>query len=256
VEIAEHIDALSQQGQLLADAAAAAGPDAAVPSCPGWVVRDLVQHQGGVHRWAAGIVSVPRTEPWNADLIDVVGSWPADADLIDWFTDGADTLVQVLSDADPGLACWTFLAAPSPLAMWARRQAHETAIHRVDAELAAGGQLTPPSAPFAADGIDELLRCFITRPGGKLRADPPVRLRVRCTDTAGDWLVRIGPGGVETSATEATATDTTTAGCTISGRAEDLYLALWNRPPATALTVEGDRAIMDLFASQVQIRWS
>lgn len=35
--------------------------------------------------------------------------------------------------------CWTFLDAPSPLAFWARRQAHETAIHRADAQLAADG---------------------------------------------------------------------------------------------------------------------
>jgi transcription elongation GreA/GreB family factor len=34
VEIAEHIDALREQGDLLADAAERAGLDAAVPPCP------------------------------------------------------------------------------------------------------------------------------------------------------------------------------------------------------------------------------
>jgi uncharacterized protein (TIGR03083 family) len=262
VEIAEHIDVLSRQGQLMAVAAAAAGLDAAVPSCPEWVVRDLVQHQGGVHRWATSIVSVPRTELWDVDLIDVVGSWPADADLIDWFTDGAAALVQALSNADPDLACWTFLAAPSPLAMWARRQAHETTIHRVDAELAAALPVTSPPGLFAADGIDELLRCFTTRPYVKLRSDPPVTLRVRCTDRADSWLVQIGPERVRASTGEDALDDSATADCTVSGRAEDLYLGLWNRLPATLgqpasrLAVEGDPAIVDLFTGRVQIRWS
>ncbi len=121
MEIAEHIDALREQGRLLAAAATAAGVDAAVPSCPGWAVRDLVRHQGGVHRWAEGIVATPRTEPWDVDLDEVVGTWPADEDLIRWFSDGCERLAAVLSRAGPSLACWTFLPAPSPLAMWARR---------------------------------------------------------------------------------------------------------------------------------------
>ncbi len=195
MEISQHIDALRDAAGRLSAAAAEAGPDAAVPSCPDWVVRDLVRHQGGVHRWAAGIVGTPRTEPWNVDLEDVVGAWPDDADLLAWFDAGADALASVLSEADPGLACWTFLPAPSPLAMWARRQAHETSVHRADAELAAGGHLTPVPAAFAADGIGELLECFAPR-GGRLRADAARTLRVRCTRhgsrMAGQLRARLG----------------------------------------------------------------
>src|SRR6204780_1534249 len=61
-------------------------------------------------------------------------------------------------------SCCGFLDAPSPLAFWARRQAHEPAIHRADAESAAG-DVTPFPAVFAADGIDELLVCFASRGG-------------------------------------------------------------------------------------------
>jgi uncharacterized protein (TIGR03083 family) len=169
VDIDQLLDALTNEGQRLAAAAAVAGPEAEVPRCPGWVVRDLVRHLGGVHRWATSIVDGPRAEPWRVDLDEVVGSRPADDDLLGWFTQGHARLVEVLATSDPDLDCWTFLAAPSPLAMWARRQAHETAIHRVDAELAAGWPVTPLPQAFAADGIGELLTCFITRPGGQLR---------------------------------------------------------------------------------------
>jgi len=252
VEISQHIDALRLAGGRLAAGAAQAGPDAAVPSCPDWVVRDLVRHQGGVHRWAAGIVGTPRTEAWNVDLDEVVGTWPDDADLIRWFEDGLDALVTVLSQAPADLACWTFLRAPSPLAMWARRQAHETSVHSADAELAAGQTPARFRPAFAADGISELLECFITRRGGRLRSDPEQVLRVRCTDTAGDWLVRIGPDGVVTTAAEGDPR----ADCEVAGSASDLYLALWNRRPAADLDVAGDRAVLDLFAHKVQVRWS
>ena len=251
MEIAEHIAAIASEGERLAAAAAAAGPDAAVPSCPDWVVRDLVRHQGGVHRWATGIVAGPRTEAWNVELDEVVGTWPSDAELIGWFGDGLDRLVSALSAADPGLVCWTFLKAPSPLAMWARRQAHETSIHRVDAELAAEWPVTPFPAPFAADGVDELLTCFITRRRSRLRSDTERLLRVRCTDDAAAWLVRIGPDGVVTTASGAETPD-----CEVAGDASDLYRALWNRPPAGSLSVDGDRDLLGQFGDQVQIRWS
>ena len=65
-------------------------------------------------------------------------------------------LVVVLHDMP------TFLPAPSPLAMWARRQAHETAIHRYDAQHATGTSAGFDPA-FASDGIDELVSGFAPR---------------------------------------------------------------------------------------------
>jgi uncharacterized protein (TIGR03083 family) len=202
------------------------------------------------------------------DLPDVVGAWPADDELVEWFAAGVSDLVSTLRAASPELACWTFLAAPSPLAMWSRRQAHETAVHRVDAELAAGWPVTAFPVPFAADGIDELLTAFITRPHGRLRSPMPVTLQVRCTDTPAEWLVRIGPDGVTTEAAagegggggESGGRDAAAAGraadCTVGGTAGDLYLALWNRKEAGGLTAEGDRGVLDLFLDRVHIRWS
>jgi uncharacterized protein (TIGR03083 family) len=249
VDVAEHLAGLRADGPRLASAAASAGLGTKVPSCPEWVVGDLVRHVGGVHRWATAIVAGPRTEPWAVDLDEVVGTWPADGELLAWFEEGHARLVGVLARADAGVNCWTFLPAPSPLAFWARRQAHETAVHRVDAELAAGWR-TPLPPSFAADGIDELLSCFITRPGGGLRSDPARTLRIRCTDTAGDWLVRISSGPVETTIPGGD------ADCEASGRGSDLYLSLWNRRGTEALTVRGDGGVLDLFRSRVHVRWS
>lgn len=250
MNVTEHLSHLDDAGQRLSAAAAAAGPDAPVPSCPDWVVRDLVMHQGGIHRWATSFVRERRTEFWGIDLGDVVGSWPSDADLLDWFAAGHADLIGAIRAADPDLVCWTFLPAPSPLAMWARRQAHETTVHRVDAELAAGWPLAKIPAAFAADGVDELLRCFITRRGGSLRADPARTLRVSCTDGSGDWLVSVQPDRVVTSAG-----DDGPADCHVRGTASDLYLALWHRLPLASVSVEGDANVFDLFNEQVKVTW-
>ncbi len=253
MEVAAHVDALRGEGRLMANAVGIAGPDAPVPTCPGWVVRDLVRHLGGVHRWATGYVAGARNEVWDVDLDEVVGSWPDDADLVGWFRDGCDALARALDAAPPDLECWTFLRAPSPLAMWARRQAHETAVHRIDAELAAGVDLGPFAAPFAADGVGELLECFVPRPSTKLRAEQPASLAVRCTDDVATWLLRIGAEGVTTDPTPSVEVG---ADCTLRGPAADLYLALWNRSGREALVVEGDTDVLGLFLQTVQVRWS
>src|SRR6516225_5290424 len=194
MEIVTHIEALRTQGELMALAVGAgAGPDDPVPSCPEWTVRDLVRHLGGVHRWATGYVADARTEQWDVDLIEVVGAWPEDTELVPWFRQGYAALADALDAAPDDLACWTFLQAPSPRAMWARRQAHETAIHRVDAELATrdDASLSPFDPEFAADGVDELLSCFLPRPRSRLRSDPPTTLRVTCADLDAGWLLQI-----------------------------------------------------------------
>jgi uncharacterized protein (TIGR03083 family) len=252
VEIPAHIDALRIEGQRMAAAAAVADPDGAVPSCPGWTVRDLFLHTGGVHRWATGFVAEGRTEPSPAGLEEAADGGPADDDLAGWLGQGCTDLVRALADAPDDLQCWTFLAAPSPRAMWARRQAHETAVHRVDAQLAAGIPVTACTPAFAADGIDELLVLFVPRRGAKLRAEHPSSLAVRCSDVDATWLLRMDPDGVTT--TPMGSDHAADATCTVSGTAGDLYLALWNRAGAESPTVEGDRDVLDLFSGAVRIR--
>jgi uncharacterized protein (TIGR03083 family) len=249
--IATYAAAIRTDAARLASAATAAGVDAPVPTCPEWQVRDLLRHLGGVHRWATSIVATPRTEPWSADLPEVVGAWPPDGELAPWLLDGAEALSTALETADPALQCWTFLKATSPLAMWARRQAHETAIHRVDAETATGASGTPFEPTFAADGVDELLVCFVTRRKAGLTADPPRTLRVCATDADGDWDAVVGPDRVVTLPGGSGPAD-----ATVRGEASDLYQALWNRPITVPLDVAGDPAVLDLFLDRVHVRWS
>ena len=252
VEISAHIDALERDGALLADAAEAAGLQAGIPGCPGWQVRDLVRHQAYVHAWAARHVRERSPVLIDDELTesDILGRGPADPGLIAAYRDGHAALVATLRDADPDLECATFMPAPSPLAFWARRQAHETAIHRADAETALGGLPDFPAA-FAADGIDELIMGFGRRRKYRPAAGQDGVLQVHATDTADCWYADIRDGRVQARR------EPGPADCTVSGSAARVYLYLWNRADATraAVTVDGDPAVLARWRSGVRVRW-
>ncbi|OKK03411.1 hypothetical protein AMK26_18015 [Streptomyces sp. CB03234] len=240
MEITEHIKSLAADGRLLADAAERAGTDAPVPVCPGWQVRDLLRHTGVVHRWATGFV----TEGYTSH--QPMGDEPGldGGELVDWFREGHDRLVTALTEAPDTLECWTFLPAPSPRAFWARRQAHETAVHRVDAQsaLRAGAGVPGVAPAFAADGIDELLRGFHAREKSRVRTPEPGILRVRATDTGDVWTVRLSD-----QVPHAERTADGPADCELSGPAGQVYLALWNRLPADAVSTAGDERLARLW---------
>lgn len=225
----------------LAASALQAGPDADVRTCPGWDVHELVQHTGRVHRWATTIVADRRdAPPGGSRHIEVPAGRQSADELARWFADGAAVLATAIDTADPELACWTFLPSSSPREFWARRQAHETAMHRVDAEIAAGGAPTPFDAEFAADGADERL-AFIVRDATQ-RAAHPQTLRVTTTDAVGDWDLVVDAAGVAIAAG-----GTTPADATASGAASDVYLAFWGRPPGAPLETAGDPAVLAMF---------
>ncbi|CAM5260871.1 hypothetical protein SAURM35S_05383 [Streptomyces aurantiogriseus] len=156
-----------------------------------------------------------------------------------------------MSSAPPDVECWHFLPAPSPLAFWARRQAHETAVHRADAESAHGTAPEELAAAvprdFAADGVDELLLAFHARAKSKVRTETPRVLRVRATDTDDAvWTVRLSP-----EPPVAERGGTRDADCEVTGPVAQLYLALWNRLPFPAVT--GDTALADLWREKSAI---
>lgn len=242
------IGALRREGALLPAAAERAPSlDAAVPSCPDWNVRDLLRHVGGVHRWATAIVTRTRTEPFDP-FAELEGHWPVDDALVDWFREGHLALVTALEQAPADLQCFAFLPAPSPRAFWARRQAHETGIHRADAEGAAG-PITPYEADVAVDGVEEMLFGFASRPRSKLVSSTPRTLQLHASDAARNWRVAVGPDG------PAITREHGPADCSVSGTASDLFLLLWNRRAADGLQVDGDPAVLELWRENVRIRW-
>src|SRR5699024_6954543 len=137
----EYLALIRSSAASLTQNALAAGPDDAVPTCPDWTARDLVVHQGIIHRWASGFL---RGDPdagqplAETDILATVD----DATLATWSRAGAAELLDALGAADADLDAMVFLNnAPRPREFWARRQAHETTIHSIDALACAMGRL-------------------------------------------------------------------------------------------------------------------
>jgi uncharacterized protein (TIGR03083 family) len=280
MDTAAHIAAIERDGAALATAAERAGLTAQVPSCPSWQVRDLLRHLGYVHRWAAAYVGLQLRDPVpELTEAEQLAGGPPDRELLDWFRAGHAALTSTLASAGPAVACWTFLPAPTPLAFWARRQAHETAIHCADAQLAAGED--PVFAPaLAADGIDELLLAFYGRDGadpdgageggadpdgaGQGGADPDGSgttarmVRIRPTDTGDSWFAQISAADGRAEVTGRGPGPAGPAGCELAGSASSLYRLLWNRAGAGPgdITVTGSAQLLRDWQDGRRLVWA
>lgn len=252
----EHGDGLGNAWSVLRDNAARAGLDAAVPSCPGWRVRDLVAHQGMVHRWATGVI---RGRPDDVAAEALVQEGLASPDLLGWFDEGARDLLSALALTPDGPEIPFFLPdAPAGKAAWARRQCHETTIHAVDAMAAALGRVPTAAQTWltpamANDGVDELLCGFVPRRMVPLRSDRPYDVVVRAVDTGGVWTMRVSADPVVTTAGAGhTEVDEVDRALEVSGTAGQLYLGLWNRGDEMAAS---DPAFLDEWRRVVTVLW-
>lgn len=248
MEIISYVKTVAREGEQLADTAQRAGTEALVPTCPEWRVADLLRHTGSVHRWATGYVAQgPSERTPFPDAPELAGE-----ELLAWFREGHATLVRTLTEAPADARCWTFLPTvpSSPLAFWARRQAHETTVHRMDAEAALGVPFGAVDPHLAEDGIEELLTGFHARPQSRVRTAEPRVMRVRATDTGAVWTVHLSQEPARTVRGDAYAEE---ADCTLTGEASWLYSALWNRRPLTGPGVTGDAELARLWADTAGI---
>ena len=263
----EHGDGIGNAWTVLRDNAARAGLSAPVPTCPGWTVRELVAHQGMVHRWAAGCVRGERDDD-ACEAIEREGL--ESQDVLAWLDEGATDLLSTLAFAPADLDAWFFLPdAPGTRNGWARRQCHETTIHAVDAMSAARGSVPPAAETWirsgiAVDGVDELLMGFVPRRRTGIELPVPRTVVVRTTDTGNVWTLRVGAGRTTSYVGEPTAdkfraasdvaapTAAASAVVEISGTAAQVYLALWNRGDEASCS---DPALLDRWRRDVQVLW-
>ena len=230
----------------LAAAARAAGVDAAVPTCPGWKVADLLDHIRTVHRYVDGIVGSRATEsPARPDTPPPFeGEDPVAA-----FEGGAEQLLGTLGAVEAGAEVWNWSdRRPAPATFWQRRMAHELVIHRVDAESAAGQQSRVDPPELAVDGIDEYLDVLLRRLSERGRlGEFAGTFHFHATDVPGEWQVEIAPGRLEVRREHAKAP------VAVRGSASDLELFLYNRRSTEGLEVFGDGALLDGWREAVRI---
>jgi uncharacterized protein (TIGR03083 family) len=240
-----YCSAVASDTRAVADLVEAAGADLSqrVPTCPEWSLRQLITHLGRAHRWAAAIVSTRSAQPLpfrevpDGRLPDDPGQRPR------WLLDGAARVADALATAGDA-AVWTHQGL-GPAPYWARRMAHETAVHRADAEIALGRspQLDPV---IAADGIDEWFG-WVSEPGPQqdqqlagLLAGRAVHVHITGGGAPGEWTARGEAGGVTVERGHSK------GDVAIRGPAPELLLVLTRRLPAgnPAVEITGDRALL------------
>lgn len=232
----------------LAESAAAAGPDAAVPTAPKWTITDLVAHLGQTQHWVAEIIERRITDPTQLPTEMAVPptdprEWQA------WLSESAQRVVSACSD--DALDAPVFNAAGderSGTRFWLASMLNEAVIHGVDAANAAG-QRADIDAEIAAALITNHL-AMLTSPTWEMRRSESAHairgtgqtLQWLATDTAdgaGAWFVERRPDGATWQP------GTQRADVTVTGPAGSLLLILTRRLPltdreTTNITVEGD----------------
>ncbi len=174
----DHLSALTVEQEAFAALAAAADPDLPVPACAPWTVVDLVRHLTGIHRWAAANTRLPP----DADVPDDEETAATDYPV------AAAELRAAL--ADPAHPCPT-LVGPGTVAWWARRQLHETFVHRLDLAGALGLPLEADPA-VAADCVAEVLDTMQPRQV-RLGRMPAPAAGVRLTTPTAAWVLGAAP---------------------------------------------------------------
>jgi uncharacterized protein (TIGR03083 family) len=239
VDHADFVLHLRTQYAALRAAAVAAGPDATVPTCPGWTVKSLVDHVGRTHSWSLRALHTP-ADGDRPSFEDRPADWD---ELLDWWDKTFAELADTLAGTTSNTPAWTFVG-PKTFSFWSRRQAHETAIHRLDAEHALHGADVPSllfDVDFAADGVDEYLTSILTHVTRRRPIERAGRVLFHAADAGRAWEVRLTPGQPpETGPITDSATD---EDATAAGTADALYRAAWGRPSG-AIT-SGDRSLLD-----------
>lgn len=215
---------------------------AAVVGCPGWSVSDLVWHIRNVHYFWASVVEGLEADP---AVIPELARPQSDVRLLGDYRAGVDRLVEILSSADQLAPVWTW-SHQKDVAFVTRHQVQETAVHRWDAETAAGRPFAI-EPDLAADSIDEFLEH--STPSRNDDAQPREgTLHLHTTDAPGEWLITEDDKGqlrIEQGHHK--------GGAALRASASDLLLMLYRRLGTDHGEIIGDRGVVERFLARTNL---
>ncbi|QCQ90364.1 maleylpyruvate isomerase N-terminal domain-containing protein [Rhodococcus sp. SGAir0479] len=223
-----------------------------VPTVPGWTVEHVVRHTGKVHQWVLAALREPADAPLSS--VRRSGDMPRGADCLTAYRAALDALLEEFDRRDATDPAPT-MVGPGTVAWWARRQAHEAAVHRIDvadALRAAGGPAGAAlDAETAADGVDEWASVFLGRlaRGGRLPdslAGTTVHLHGTDTSSA-EWHLAFGPGAVEV------VREHRKGDVALRGPAQELLLTVWRRRPLAGIDAVGDVSVAHALLDSVAL---
>ena len=235
IDYGRMLDIIGIEGELMLDTAATALPHAAqaeVPGCPDSTLAETLCHVGSVHRLTRRWVhDGHRPEQWQRS--------PSDGDLVGFVRTGLSELLAELSRHDPADPCDTWWPADRTHGFWRRRMAHETTVHRVDVQAAAGGPVHPVDAEVALDGIDEVLLLWFGHRLGELPMSSPWRSTVALSASDRRWMAVLEPG--RSTARRVEEAESRGADAMVSGDPSEVYLWSWGRLPDQSVRISGNQ---------------
>ncbi|GIG70899.1 maleylpyruvate isomerase family mycothiol-dependent enzyme [Phytomonospora endophytica] len=239
--------AIVEHTRRMAEAAAAAGPGAAVPTTPKWTVTGLVEHLGQTQNWVAEIIERRIADPTRlptemAALPDDPAEWPA------WLSASAQRVADACSD--DAIDAPVFNAAGDERTgtrFWMSSMLNEAVVHGFDAANAAG--LPPDVEPDVAAALIDNHFKMLTSPTWEMQRPESAQairgtgqtLLWTATDTDAGWFVERHPEGA------AWRPGTGDADATVSGPAGSLLLSLTRRIPLASNGIEvfGDAGVVE-----------
>jgi uncharacterized protein (TIGR03083 family) len=236
--------ALRADGAAFREAVRGTDPNAPVPSCPEWTIGDLAAHLGSIYDYVLHHVNRGVTDPPERKRISFLP--PPEADVVDWWEGRFAKLVGVLDALDPEMPAFNWAPQPKKVAFWPRRMAHETAVHRWDAQFATV-RAEPVEAKLAADGVAEVLDTFLPAGHGNGPKGLSGVVGLVATDAEHEWYIRLrGENGLALLDTN-TLLDSVAPDerAVARGTASDLLLALWGRVEFDVLEVSGDVRLLE-----------
>jgi uncharacterized protein (TIGR03083 family) len=226
------LHAISIESELLAHTADDADGELPVPGRPGLTIADAVRHTGDrYHQVLEWIRTGGEPAEWQRAPTERQG-------LIDFHVMARRALVAELAAHDPEEPCDTWWPADRTYGFWCRRMAHETTVHRVDVQAAAGVEVAPIPAEFAVDGIDEVLQLWFGHHLANVGMAATNEGAVGVQAAGRSWLALLGRN--RCSARRVPAVDAQAADALVAGDPMTVYLWLWGRVPDQAVAITGD----------------
>lgn len=232
---AELVTAVRREGEGIRTVASL-GCDADVPTCDDWTLQDLVLHVAEIYAFVTEVLTTRATERPDRPALP-------DGDPVATFEAALDGVINALKEADAETPVWNWTEnEPHQAAFWARRMAHESSVHRFDAQ-AAHGVMQPIDADLAIDGIDELLDVMAPRVYARDEIAGPSGTITLASSDNGTWNLQLEPTSI------ARIDPPKEPSVTAHGTTSALLLALYGRVPWTSLETNGDIDLLTAWTS-------
>jgi uncharacterized protein (TIGR03083 family) len=219
--------------------------EANVPSCPDWTVADLVRHLGAVYRrYRVNTGTGDADQPWPALIIPDDAPQGSDEQVVGWYGGELAQLDAHLDALDPDAPAWNWAPQTRHAGFWHRRAAHETAVHRWDAQLSTS-LAEPLESKLAGDTVAEVLDTFLAAGRRRSPSELSGLVHLIASDLGQEWYVRLRGERVSLLDTDTLLDDDShPARATASATASDLALFLWGRINVDLVDCAGDTDLL------------